>query len=118
MKIRLNKESLSQMDERVRAIVADWKNQYRKSFITVENCDGFYADEDAKVTLINILTNKIVSAQVAGDFAGCTKLSPTAKIPVNIGVVAIVTGFFLGRPYLNIYQGSLPAIESGIEVAA
>ena len=42
MKLRLNNQTLSQMPEQVRAIVADWKAQYRKAFITVENTDGFY----------------------------------------------------------------------------
>jgi len=110
MKLRLNKPTLAQMQDDVRAIVIDWKERYHKSFITVENTDGFYADEDAKVTMINILTDKIQTAQVAGDFAGMTKLSPTAKIPLAEGVVAVVTGFFLGHPYLNIYQASAPQI--------
>ena len=110
MKLRLNKPALAQMQADVRALVIDWKERYNKAFITVENTDGFYADEDAKVTMINLLTEKTVSAHVAGEFAGYTKLSPTAKIPLQEGVVAVVTGFFCGHPYLNIYQGGAKQI--------
>lgn len=99
------------MPEQVRAIVGAWRDQYRKNFISVETVEGFYADEDSKVTMINLLTDATQSAQAAGDFAGHTKLSPCAKIPLAEGVVAVVTGFFLGHPYCYVYQFSQPQLK-------
>ena len=105
MKLRLNKQTLSQMPTQVREIVTEWKARHNKAFITVENTNGFYPSEDAKVSMINLLTEKQQTARVAGEFAGMTPLSPTAKVPLTEGMVAVVTGFFCGHPYLNIYQG-------------
>ena len=106
MKLRLNKKTLAEMPDQVRTIVKDWKERHGKAFISVENTTKFYVNEDAQVTMINLHTGDNTSQQVAGDFAGFTRLSPTAEIPLPHGVVAIEKGFFLGVPFLNLYQGS------------
>jgi hypothetical protein len=106
MRIRLNKTTLSQMPEAVRQIVTEWQARYRKATISVENHPGFYASEDAKVTMINLGTGRAATAQAAGEFAGMTRLSPCDVIPLPVGVVAIEQGFFCGTPFLTVHQGS------------
>jgi hypothetical protein len=106
MKVRLNKTVMAQMDSRVGEIVSEWKARFGKAFISVEHRQYFYANEDARVTMINLATDAKASAQASGDFAGKTNLSPTAAIPLADGVVAIEQGFFCGVPYLTIYQHS------------
>lgn len=101
------------MPDPVRAIVTDWKARSRKAFVSVENVTGFFASEDARVTLINLATGKEASTQAAGEFAGMTALSPTDRIPLAPGIVAVETGFFCGHPFCNIYQGSPLQIGQG-----
>lgn len=105
MKLRLNKTTLAQMPQQVRYIVQDWRGRYGKTHISVETCPNFYIDEDARVTMINLMTNSQQTEQAAGDFSGMTRLSPASQIMLPEGMVAVVTGFFLGVPYLNIFQG-------------
>jgi hypothetical protein len=104
MKVRLNKKVLADMDPRVRALVVEWKNRWHKAFICVSERDGFYAEESARVTMINLATGRSHRESVAGEMAGMTRLSPTDKIPVPPGCVAVETGFFCGEPFLTIYQ--------------
>jgi hypothetical protein len=113
MKVRLNKQTLAQMPEAVRSIVAEWKARTRRTFISVENVQQFYPGEDAKVTMLNLTTGVSQYARAAGEWAGMTRLSPTAAVPLPVGIVAIVTEIFLGQHYLTIYQGSAPQIEGG-----
>lgn len=105
MKIRLNKKVLAEMPRPVRVLVEDWRNRWHKSFISVVNRNEVPCQEDAKVTVINLLSGKAQTERVAGEFAGMTRLSPTADIPLPEGCVAVVTGIFLGHPWLTIYQG-------------
>lgn len=114
MKVRLNKQVLAEMPEPVRALVLDWKNRHRKSFISVVNTTKLCLQEDAKVTLINLLSGRQQTERVAGEFAGMTRLSPTADLTLSEGMVAVVTGFFCGHPWLTIYQASPVQIESGV----
>jgi hypothetical protein len=106
MKLRLNKKVLSEMPQEVRELVLAWKEKYHKSKISVENVTQFYAREDAKITIINLLTGMSQTERVAGEFAGMTKLSPTATVPLPENCVAVVTGIFCGMPWLTLYQGS------------
>jgi hypothetical protein len=106
MKVRLNKAVLSEMDSQVREVVAAWKARYGKAFISVENRPSFYTSEDARVTMLNLFSGVSQTAQAAGAFAGATKLSPCAEVPLPSGTVAIVEEFFCGTPYLTIYQSS------------
>lgn len=112
MRVRLNKTTLSQMPEQVRAIVLAWRNRYRKTMISVTNTTGFYAAEDAHVTLINLGTGVSAHAQAAGEFAGFTRLSPADLIPLPVGVVAVEEGFFCGTPVLTVWQGSPEQIKA------
>jgi hypothetical protein len=100
------------MPEPVRARVQQWAAQYKKKTIRVETTTSFFADEDNRVEMINLFSGSTARAQVAGAFSGMTTLSPNARIPLEPGVVAIVTGFFLGVPFLELYQGSAPMIEA------
>jgi hypothetical protein len=111
MKIKLNKQTLADMPEPVRNLVAEWKERYRKAHISVENVTGFYAPEDATVTMLNLTSGDEATARAAGEFAGYTKLSPTAKIPLPVGCVAVVKYFFCGHPMLTVYQGSNTQIQ-------
>lgn len=106
VKVRINKSFLASIPEPLRSIVAEWKLQYRKAKITVTRCDQFYASEDARITAISLLTGAEVSVRAAGEFAGLTKLSPTARIPVVPGVLFIERGFFCGVPFLTIYEST------------
>lgn len=117
MKVRLNKETLSQMPQAVRTLVTGWKQQYRKSFISVETVQQFYAPEDSKVTVINLISDDSKTVRAAGEFAGYTKLSPCAAIPLPEGCVAVITGFFLGHPYLELKQGGKAQLSNQQEVA-
>lgn len=112
MKIRINKNTLADMPDAVRAIVQTWKAQYGKAFVSVENREGFFPNEDARVTLLDLRSGATASAQAAGAFAGYTKLSPGAEVPLPVGVVAIEQGFFCGVPFLAIYQGAPKAIAA------
>ena len=115
MKVHLNKTTLSQMPEQVRDIVLAWKNRYRKTTISVKNTTtGFYAAEDAHVTMINLKTGASAHAQAAGEFAGFTKLSPGSLIPLPVGVVAVEEGFFCGYPVLTVWQGSSEQITAEV----
>jgi hypothetical protein len=105
MRHRINKALLADMPPGVREIVLTWRDRYGKAHVSVENCPSFYAAEDSRVTMMNLLTGRVQSARTAGEFAGFTKLSPCAAIPVPEGVVAIEEGFFCGHPFLTIYQG-------------
>jgi hypothetical protein len=105
MKLRLNKKVLAEMPEPVRRLVVEWRDKWHKSAINVVNKPEFYAQEDAKVVMINLITGAQLTQRVAGEFAGMTKLSPTATVPVPEGCVAVVSGFFLGNPWMTIYQG-------------
>lgn len=107
MKIRLNKQTLQQMDPRVREVVEVWKARYRKAFISVENRQSFFPREDARITMLNLATGVQQKERAAGEFAGYTRLSPTAEVPLPVGVVAVVEEFFCGTPYLTIYQGAV-----------
>lgn len=113
MKIRLNKATVAAMPEQVRALVTDWQAQYRKAMITVKDVDGFYAWEDARVTMINLLTGAAGKEQAAGEFAGYTRLNPCDRIPVPHGCVAVETGFHCGVPFLTIYQGTATVKDPG-----
>ena len=94
------------MPEQVRTIVSNWQKQYHKAFISVENADKCCPHEDAKVTIINLFTEKQQTERVAGEMAGYTKLSPTSTIPLPPGIIAVETGFFCGTPYCNILQNN------------
>ena len=106
MKIRLNKNTLAALPAAVRPIVRMWIARYSKAFISVESAPSFCAEENARVTLVNLESEKSASAQVSGDFAGMTRLSPTAQIPLAPNVVAVEEGFFCGTPFLTIWQWS------------
>lgn len=103
-KTRITKQLLADMPSPVRNMVIDWKNQYRKAFVRVERCQSFCAEESARVTMFNLLTGAGQREVVAGEFAGMTRLSPTAQIPVPEGCVAVEAGFFCGEPFLVIHQ--------------
>jgi len=98
------------MDPQVREIIQRWRDRYHKAFFSVEQRTSFWAPEDAHVTKINLLTQATASAQAAGEFAGLTQLSPTAEIPLPVGMVAVVEEFFCGVPCLTLYQGSPPQV--------
>lgn len=104
MKVRITKQLLSDMPHQVRVIVKEWRACHRKAFISVNNVTSFYPGEDAKVVMINLATGAAKQEQVAGEFAGMTKLSPTDAVPLPPGCVAVVTGFFLGHAWLTVYQ--------------
>jgi hypothetical protein len=106
VKINLNKKVLGQMDERVATLVSEWAARYHKRAISVQDRDSLYVPEDARVTLLNLATGASGQAQAAGDFAGMTSLSPNARVPLPVGVVAVVTGFFCGVPFCEITQGT------------
>jgi hypothetical protein len=110
MKVRISKQSLSQMPEQVREIVEAWRSRYHKAYISVENRPSFIAAEDSRVTLINLQTGRSGTERVAGEFAGMTRLSPCAEIPLPVGVVAVEESFFCGVPFLTLHQGSVPQI--------
>jgi len=114
MKVRINKKLLADMPIEVRVLVNEWRAKYGKSFISVEHCETFCPDEDARVTVINLATGASQTERVAGEFAGMTRLSPTAEIPLPVGVVAVETGFFCGTPWLTIHQGSRKQIGSEV----
>lgn len=118
MKLRLNKKVLADMPDQVRELVTKWAAQYRKNFISVETVPQFYPGEDARVTILNLTTDKSQTARIAGDFAGTSAISPNAAIPLPHGCVAVVTGFFLGHPWLTVYQGGekQPLKLSGVMV--
>ena len=116
MKLRLNKQVLAQMPPPVRALVVEWRNRWHKTCISVCTRTEVPAEEDAKVTLINLLTDRQQTERVAGEWAGMTRLSPTANIPLPEHCVAVVTGIFLGHPWLTIYQGK-PGVVGAIEDA-
>lgn len=105
MKLRLNKKTLAEMPTPVRALVQDWRDKWHKSFISVCTRSEVPMQEDAKITVINLLANTQQTERVAGEFAGMTKLSPTDNLPLPHGCVAVVSGFFCGHPWLTIYQG-------------
>lgn len=107
-KVRITKALLADMPEQVRNLVEDWRSQYRKAFVRVERCTSFCAAESARVTMINLSTGKGQREVVAGEFAGFTRLSPTAQIPVPEGCVAVEVGFFCGEPFLTIHQHGEP----------
>jgi hypothetical protein len=114
MKVRLNKNVLSDMPEPVRVIVQEWRDRYRKVHVSVVNCDRFMPSEDSKVAVINLFTGNSLTVRTAGDFAGMTKLSPCAVVPLPEGCVAVETGFFMGQPWLSIYQSGLTKAVSGV----
>ena len=90
----------------VRALVLDWKAKWHKSFVSVVNTNKFCPGEDAKVTIINLLSGEQQTERIAGEFAGFTKLSPCDDIPLPDGCVAVCSGFFCGHPWLTIYQST------------
>lgn len=104
MKLRLNKKVLAEMPAPVRSLVMEWRDRWHKSFISVVNRSDVPMQEDAKVTVINLLTGSHRTERVAGEFAGTTRISPTANLNLPEGCVAVVTGIFLGHPWLTIYQ--------------
>ena len=103
-KLRINKSTLAAMPAPVRSIVQEWQGQYRKAFVRVRRAASFIAGESARVTVINLSTGAGQREVVAGEFAGFTRLSPTASIPLPADCVAVETGFFCGEPYLYIHQ--------------
>lgn len=112
MKLRLNKSTLSQMPEQVRALVTEWRDQHHKSFVSVETTPSFFVPEDARCTIINLLTGVTGSAQAAGEFAGFTKLGPCDPVPLPEGCTAVITGFFCGVPFCDIKQGGKKQLEA------
>lgn len=104
MKVRITKQLLADMPTQVRDIVTEWKARHRKSFINVNEAKQILPPEDTSVTMINLATGAQQAERVAGEFAGYTRLSPTAIIPLPPGCVCVCTGFFLGVPWLSIYQ--------------
>lgn len=114
MKLRLNKKVLAEMPAPVRSLVMEWRDRWHKSFISVCNRTEVPMQEDAKITVINLLTESQQTERVAGEFAGLTRLSPTDNLPLPTGCVAVVTGIFLGHPWLTIYQHSPVQVESGV----
>lgn len=114
MKLRLNKKVLAEMPAPVRSLVIEWRDRWHKSFISVVNAPVLCLHEDAKVTVVNLLTEQQQTERVAGEFAGMTRLSPTAELRLTEGMVAVVSGFFCGHPWLTIYQASPVQIESGV----
>jgi hypothetical protein len=106
LKTRITKQLLQDMPEQVRALVTAWADQYHKRFIRVESAESFYSAEDAHITLVNLLTGASGSARCAGEWAGFTELSPTAAIPLPVGVVAVEDYIFCGHPMLTVWQGS------------
>lgn len=106
MKIPLNKKTLADMPQEVRSVVSEWQTRSRKRFISVTDATHFYSPEDAHVTLINLAAGVSQSARVAGSWAGTTPFRPNERVPLPRGVVAVVTGFFLGVAYCEIYQGT------------
>jgi len=104
------------MPDQVRALVTEWRDRWHKACISVKTVTEFHADEDAKVTVFNLLTGASKSARVAGEFAGMTSLSPCATIPLPEGCVAVASGFFCGHPWLTVYQGSKPQLTEESKV--
>lgn len=104
MKVRITKQLLADMPEQVRRIVVEWKARHHKAFINVNDAKQLLPPEDASVTMINLTTGAQKEQRVAGEFAGYTRLSPTAIVPLPPGCVCVCTGFFLGHAWLSIYQ--------------
>ena len=113
MKLRLNKKVMAEMPDQVRALVQDWKDRWHKANISVQTVTQFCPSEDAKVVVINLLTTESKAVRVAGEWAGMTELSPTATVPLPEGCVAVVSGIFLGHPWLTLYQGGKPQLAGG-----
>lgn len=114
LKIALNKAILAQMPDEIRVVATEWKKKYRKRYAWVGTAESFYPAEDVTVRLFNLLSGATGKARVAGEFAGLAPLSPTGKIPLPHGTVAVVTYFFCGVPQLDIYQSAANApITSG-----
>jgi hypothetical protein len=113
VKISISKKVLSDMPPQIAAVVSDWKTRHKKKFFTLSNVASFYPGEDAKVEMFNLLTGKSKEQRVAGEWAGVSQLSPTDSVPLPPGCAAVVTGFFLGRPWLTIYQnGDQPDVTA------
>ena len=106
MKLTLNRNLLKQMPAQVGDAVKEWATQYHKRTISVNCVKTFSPGEDAKVTMVNLLTNASQTEHAAGEFAGLTRLSPCATIPLPYGCMAVVTGFYCGTPYLELYTSA------------
>lgn len=92
------------MPEHVRSVVQEWHQRHRKAFISVVDSATVPMQEDARVTVVNLLNGMVQSERVAGEWAGLTKLSPTGSATLPPHCVAVCSGFFLGVPWLTIYQ--------------
>lgn len=113
MKHRITKGFLAQLPAEVAQQVFLWKAQYKKAFVSIEDRANVYAQEDAQYTAFNTATGKSMSVQAAGEFAGHTKLSPTAEIPLPVGCVLVASGFFCGLPWMTIYHNAGLKLEGG-----
>lgn len=113
MKISITQKVLADMPPQIAAAVSEWKSRHKKKFFTLSNVASFYPGEDAKVQMFNLLTGASKEQRVAGEWAGMSQLSPTDAVPLPPGCAAVVTGFFLGRPWLTIYQnGNQPTVAA------
>ena len=106
MKTRLNKKVLAQFHPLVRSIVVDWKDKWKKAYISLRQVDEVFFHEDAKVYCVNTVSGRSVAARVAGEFAGHSGLRPYDKIKLPIGITIIETGFFLGNPWCTVNEGT------------
>lgn len=115
MKYKLNKANLSKIPGPVRDLVAEWKARYRKSTISVERCTKVYVQEDARYTAFSPDLSASQTERAAGEWAGMTRLSPTAEITLPSGCTLVATGFFCGVPWLTLYHNDSPDLAGLIE---
>lgn len=113
MSTRITKAFLATLPEPARVRVEEWRERYKRATVSVKDAEYLYFDEDAKVTMINLTTGKAADARGAGEFAGHAGLQPGKTMPLPRGIMAVVSGFFLGHAWLSIYRGAatIPALQ-------
>jgi hypothetical protein len=105
-KVNINKKLLEQLPYAIRLNVTLWKERYKKRSIQVEQTNKVYVREDAHYTAYSPDTTTSQSIQASGEYAGLTKLSPTAVIDIPDGCTVVEEDIFCGTPFLNIYHNS------------
>jgi len=106
MKVRINAAVLSQLPPVLREIVEKFRKEKRKSHFNIEYRRKVFCQEDATYTAFSPDLSKKVVQRAAGEWAGMTRLSPTAEINLPPGGTIVETGYFLGVPFLNIFHNN------------
>lgn len=117
MKYKLNKANLAKIPGPIRKMVEGWRLLYRKSTISVERCTKVYVQEDARYTAFSLDLSVSQTERAAGEWAGLTRLSPTAEIALPPGCTLVATGFFCGVPWLTLYHNDSPDLAGLLEPA-